>query len=477
MQKEIKVTPFYYDNVLAKDYPVIIQLGGRFSSKSYNTQIELAMNLGSKKDYTLLVIEDLEKGMISGFYAGLKDKIELFEHEAAYNMTKSPPTIVNSLNGNKALFSGYSSDQQKKSIKSMDQITEIVVEEGEWLTYDDFIALLHQLRGGEAKDRKLSILLNPVNEYCFINEMFVQPLPDKVIEYFPNSRRPKVFEKSITTEFEYEGKTIVDTTKVLICISTHHDNPYLTTTQRASIEVLRTTDPEKYKQLGESRFIKSGGAYFKEFDKDIHVIEPFVIPSTWTRYRSLDYGLDMTAMLWFAIDPHNNVYVYKELHESDLIISKACERIKSINGTDQIRLTYYPQDLNARQKSDGKTVYETFVENGVTMTPTSNKRIAGWLAVKEAIKVFQERNVITGQEEFNTKLKVFSNCTNLIANIQQVKKSETDPNDVSDTPHELTHIVDALRYFCITRFSKFEEEEKKAPHDEYDDYIGEMGVW
>ena len=60
MQKEIKVTPFYFDHVLAQPYKVIIQVGGRFSGKSYNNEIELAMNLGTKENYKLLVLEDLD---------------------------------------------------------------------------------------------------------------------------------------------------------------------------------------------------------------------------------------------------------------------------------------------------------------------------------------------------------------------------------------------------------------------------------
>jgi len=190
---EIKVTPFYFDYILGKEYKVIILLGGRFSAKTYPSQIERAGSLMNKKKYTLLVIEDLDTNMKDGYYAGLKDKIEQFGHESAYNMTKSPVEITNKLNGNKALFKGYSSDQQKKAVKALDQITEILVEEGEWLRSDDFVALLHQLRGGEPKDRKLTILLNPVDDECFVNQMFIETEPTRVIKYFPNSRRPKVF--------------------------------------------------------------------------------------------------------------------------------------------------------------------------------------------------------------------------------------------------------------------------------------------
>ena len=47
--------------------------------------------------------------------------------------------------------SGYASDQQKKAVKAIDQVTEIIVEEGEWVTYDDFVSLLHQAKRRQAR--------------------------------------------------------------------------------------------------------------------------------------------------------------------------------------------------------------------------------------------------------------------------------------------------------------------------------------
>lgn len=475
--KEIKLTPLYFDYVMGAEYDAIVEIGGRYSGKSYNSQIEEAVNLASKKDYKLLIIQDLDKGGADGYYAGLVDKIEQFGHTPAYNITTSSTKITNTINGNSVLFRGYKTDQQKKDVKNIDQVTKIVVEEGEWMTIDDLLALIQQLRGKEVKDRRLDILLNPVNEYCFANEYLIQTKPDKVLEYFAGTKRPKVFEKHIETKYDFDGNEHVSTIKILVVLSTHFDNPHLTSSQRAAIEVLKTTDPEKYAQLGEAKFIKSGGAYFKEFSRETHVCEPFVIPETWTRYRSIDYGLDMTAVIWYAVAPNNDVYAYKELHESDLIISEACNRIKQVNGNDKIVATYYPSDLDARQKVDGVTVHETFRKNGIYLNPTSNRRIAGWLSVKEAIKLNETRNVITGEIERKPKLMVFDNCETLIKNIQTVKKSETDPNDVANKPHELTHIVDSLRYYCITRFGEYKEEQKKPKHDKYDDYIDEMTRW
>lgn len=475
--KEIKLTPLYFDYVFKQQYKVIIQVGGRFSSKSYNSEIEMAINLATKKNYKLLVIEDLDSGLTKGYYAGLKHKIEMMGQNVAYNMTRSPVRMENKINGNEVLFSGYASDTQKKAVKAIDQVTEIVVEEGEWLEYTDFVALLHQLRGGEPQDRRLSILMNPVNPDCFVNEMFIETTPDKVFCYFPGTKRPKVFEKIIETTFEYEGQTVTDRTKVLIVLSTHHDNPYLTIDQRASIEALRETDPEAYLQLGEARFIKPQGSYFKEFDRSIHVVEPFVIPEHWTRYYSMDYGLDMLAGLWFAVSPQNDVYVYKELHESDLIISKAASRIKEVNGTDKMRTFYAPSDLWSRTKDTGKTISGTFLENGVPLQQSSRDRVRGWLAVKEALKIIDSKDIFTGEPIKTSKLKIFSNCTNLIKNIPKIQRSEKDPNDCAEQPHDITHILDALRYYCITKFTDFKEEQKKPKRDEYQEYVNEITRW
>jgi phage terminase large subunit len=457
-RKEIELTPFYYDYVFKEPYKVIIQVGGRFSSKSYNSEIEMICNLNEKKNYKLLVIEDLEGGLAKGYYAGLKHKIDLFEHGHIYKAIESPVRITNLNNKNMALFSGYASEQQKKAVKAIDQVTEIVVEEGEWLQYDDFVSLLHQLRGGLPEDRRLTILMNPVNPNCFVNEMFIETQPDKVIAYFPGTNRPKVFEKNIETTFEYQGKIVTDITKVLISLSTHHDNPYLTLDQRASIEKLKETDPDLYLQLGEARFITGKGAYFGEFKREIHVIEPFVIPEHWRRYRVLDYGLDMLACYWIATDTQNKAYVYKELYESGLIISDAAKAIKDMTlSSENIYDTLAPPDLWNRRQETGKSAMEIFGDNGVWLTKADNDRVQGWYNLKEWLKPYNDE-----QDIKTASLVITSNCSNLIRCLPQIQRDEKDPNDCENEPHELTHSVDALRYFVSGRPCPIKNDNKIA---------------
>ncbi|WP_206460414.1 terminase large subunit domain-containing protein [Anaerovorax sp. IOR16] len=207
------------------------------------------------------------------------------------------------------------------------------------------------------------------------------------------------------------------------------------------------------------------GQYFGEYKRDIHVVEPFVIPKHWIKYRSIDYGLDMLACLWFAVDPQENVYVYRELHEPDHIIASAAKRIKQLNLKDEIKYTYAPPDLWGRRQDTGLRASDTFNKNGVRLTKSKNNRVNGWYAVKDWIKVIDSKDEITGEEIKTSKLRIFSNCTYLIKYLPQIQRDEKNPNDCALQPHEVTHINDALRYFCSMKL-RYPNTKKEKPLSE-----------
>jgi phage terminase large subunit len=187
------------------------------------------------------------------------------------------------------------------------------------------------------------------------------------------------------------------------------------------------------------------GQYFREFDREVHVVDPFVIPAYWKRYRALDYGLDMLACYWIAVDTYGRAVVYKELYEPNLIISEAAKRIAAM--TDEpIALTFAPPDLWNRRQDTGKSVFDVFAEHGMVLTKAQNNRVMGWLAVKEWLKPFPDE-----QGRMTAGLRMFRSCRHLIKSLPALQYDPKNPSDCATEPHEYTHGPDAIRYFIAGR--------------------------
>lgn len=203
------------------------------------------------------------------------------------------------------------------------------------------------------------------------------------------------------------------------------------------------------------------GQFFREFDVTLHCAEPFDISPDWYRYRAFDYGLDMLACLWIAVDFEGNAYVYRELNLPNLIVSEAARKILEATGENEnIKETYCPPDMWSRQRDSGKSAVEIFRENGLDVTKASNDRVQGWFQVKEYLKPYTAKDIFTGGEKRASHLCIMKNCKELIRNIPLLQYDVKNINDAAKQPHDITHNTDALRYFCVSRNLTPKEPEK-----------------
>ena len=213
-------------------------------------------------------------------------------------------------------------------------------------------------------------------------------------------------------------------------------------------------DPDYIKRLDalpekERKALKYGdwdifdGQFFNEFKRNIHVIEPFKIPKDWYVYFVMDYGLDMLAGYWIAVVYNNNAYVFREVYHSNLLVSEARDKIKSMTD-EEVYLHLAPPDLWNRHKETGKSTADIFAEGGIDLYKTNNDRIQGWLQMKEWLKVYKDE-----QGCDTARLKIFDTCTNLIRCIPQLQHDTKKIGDVANEPHEITHGPDAIRGFCV----------------------------
>ena len=230
------------------------------------------------------------------------------------------------------------------------------------------------------------------------------------------------------------------------------DNPVLMKKDPEYINMLRSLPYELREAWLNGSWDIFAGQYFSEWNRDVHVVEPFVIPAWWRRYITIDYGLDMLAAYLIVVDDHDMAYVVQEVYKGrdlgegakGLIVSEAAAEVKALAGNGDIAAYLAPPDLwNARQET-GKSVADIFAESGIYLTQTSNDRIDGWMAMHERLHVFEDEQGVQV-----AKLRIFPQCINLIRTLPQLRYDDKRINDVATEPHELTHGPDAIRGWCV----------------------------
>lgn len=267
-----------------------------------------------------------------------------------------------------------------------------------------------------------------------------------------------------------DGETAEDYTFIHATVD---DNPQLLAASPEYVQMLDLLPEDIRRAHRYGDWDALAGSFFSEFKKETHVIEPFWrIPAEWRKYRAFDYGLDMFACLWIAVDFDGRCYVYRELQQSGVIVSEAAKlMLDATPPWEHIEFTIAPPDMWNRQKDSGRSMAELFMENGVGIIRGSNNRVQGWMAVKELLKP------LSGPQD-RPGLLVTSNCQALISHIAAIQHDEKNPSDCAVQPHEITHICDAIRYFCVTRTLGAERVESPVPEDFEDsgmtDYDDEM---
>ena len=230
-----------------------------------------------------------------------------------------------------------------------------------------------------------------------------------------------------------------------------------------------------------------GGNYFKEFSWKTHVFKAFKIPEHFLLYRSFDYGLDMLAVGWFAIDTDGRAWCYREFQRSGLIVSSAAREIlsHSLPGESFVQ-TLAPPDMWSRQKDTGRTMAEIFLASGLEISRSDNSRVQGHMLLKDLLRPIPLKDeyiksLFSGPPpKMLPGLMFFDNVRETADCLSKIQSDKTDPNDCATEPHGITHCVDMLRYFALSRPISPEAPKEIYPEDleqvlDYDDFLlGEM---
>ncbi len=229
------------------------------------------------------------------------------------------------------------------------------------------------------------------------------------------------------------------------------DNNFLLTADPEYINRLENLSEKDKKALLYGDWDIFEGQYFSEFNRDIHVCKPFSIPAHWRWYFTMDYGNDMAAFYWIAVDEQCNAYVVKEFTQGrdndkgPLRLSDAAEVIKEYSNTP-IYAYLAPWDMFSSRIDDakGRSMALQFAEHDINLTQTSRDRVAGWTSMHEWLKPYEDVDGI-----IRARLRIFDNCTELIRTLPALQYDPKKPDDVALQPHDITHYADSLRCFTV----------------------------
>ena len=281
-----------------------------------------------------------------------------------------------------------------------------------------YLYLISRVRGANGYPKQIKSSTNPGGVgHGWVKARFIDPAPPGVV-FTPESGGSRVF---LPAKLE--------------------DNRFLMRADPTYKTRLMALPERERKALLYGDWNLFEGQYFGEFSYETHTCDPCELPASWRRFRTIDYGLDRLACLWIAVDDDRNAYVYRELCESDLIVSRAAEKILALTPENEhIYATLAPPDLWARSQESGRSKALLFEEHGVRFTKTANDRETGWLSVKELLRL---------RGDGQPRLRIFRNCTELIKCLPMLQTDPLRPTDTLTEPHNITHAPDALRGFAI----------------------------
>lgn len=227
-------------------------------------------------------------------------------------------------------------------------------------------------------------------------------------------------------------------------------NPFMSTHLHSSYQN-KYLDPDFQTRIGRGKpdwwvkryiygsFDYAEGLVYPMFTE--HVVDPFVIPPTWKRMFSVDFGLrDPTVMLAAAIDPNEGVmYIYDEHYEAEKPVShhaKAMHRILRDVPPGMIYNQIVADPAGKNRGKDFRSYFNHYAEYGLWFQPASNQIDFGIMKVYTYFSL--------------GKLKIMSNVINTLKEGREYKYKETEleqEKNRGEKPVDANnHAMDALRY-------------------------------
>lgn len=368
------------------DYSTRIEAyyGGAGSGKSYGATQKILLK-ALKYPRKVLVIRKIQRTIKDSIWSLLIAHLHASGFYAACRVSKSDYEIELP-NGSVFLFKGL--DDHEK-IKSIDGITDIVIEEATELTEDDFTQLNLRLRAA-APFLQIYLMFNPISKKNWVYDyFFTRAIPQNV--------------KVIKT--------------------TYQDNKFLSDEYKAELERLKDRNPAYYRIYALGEFATLDKLVFPVYTTKI-ISEDDI--SGLKHWIGLDFGYinDPSAIVWGYIDTvRKRIFVCGEYVKRGMKNNEIADAMIGLG---------LHKDKSYGDSAERKSIDE-IRDKGVNVEPTEK----GKDSVIHGIQWIQQYELIVDERCF----KVIEELENYTW--QKDKKTGEYINEPVDT---FNHTIDAIRY-------------------------------
>lgn len=229
------------------------------------------------------------------------------------------------------------------------------------------------------------------------------------------------------------------------------DNPFIPDVEKEKAKAKWAGHYEEGARLY-GKFIRRSGLVYPNWDKTKHVIRPFDIPRSWPKYVSIDPATSgTTAALWAAIDSKDDVYLYREYYEKDLIISDHAKNILIRTAGEPIDI-WLIDPFFGRQKTqvNHKTNSQLYRESGIPVREPNVGNDYGLNVSREYIQATTQPTsripklyVFEGLEAFSSEIEHY--VYDFFQSGEQKGQSKDKPKKGHD------HLMNAMQYLLSVR--------------------------
>lgn len=110
----------------------------------------------------------------------------------------------------------------------------------------------------------------------------------------------------------------------------------------------KLTGPRK-DRLRHGLWAAAEGMVYSNWRPDVHVVDSFVIPPDWRRFRCIDFGYTHPFVCqWWAISPDGVMYLYREIYRTGRTVKDHAAQIRTLDAGEAIEATVTDHDAEDR---------------------------------------------------------------------------------------------------------------------------------